>query len=103
MAGVREQPAHTNLARVRQRAGLTQQQLAKLSGLSLANLRRLERGELPNPPIRYLSNLALVLDVPLGEICEPEWLGWSRLAGVGSKPPSRQLVEQVRDGKLKLE
>jgi transcriptional regulator with XRE-family HTH domain len=65
-----------------------QPQLAALSGgLSVSTIRRLERGEMPNPPPRYLVNLAFVLQVdsPL-ELCPPEWLRWRDFTADGSQP-----------------
>ena len=67
----------TRLAIERVRAGITQVELARVSGVPLTTYRRLERGEMSNPPIRYLTNIALVLGVQLEQICEPEWLEWT--------------------------
>lgn len=98
MPQMRRREADTNLARTRQRVGLSQADLAQLAGVSLRSLQRIEKGEHPNPPVRYLSNFALVLGVQLAEVCEPEWLNWTKLPGVGSKPPSRELVRQLATG-----
>jgi transcriptional regulator with XRE-family HTH domain len=67
----------TRLAYARISSNLSQGELAKLVGLPLATYRRLERGQLANPPIRYLTNIALVLNVDLEEICEDDWLWWT--------------------------
>lgn len=49
---------------LRRRAGLTQEQLAERTGLSLKHLGELERGR-ANPTFSSLENLASSLDVPL--------------------------------------
>ncbi len=77
----------TRLARLRVQRGLTQVRLAQLAGLSPRTLQAIERGELPNPGIRYLSNLALVLGAPLDAVCEDEWLSWSQLFSAAPKGP----------------
>ena len=68
--------ATTRLARWRLARGLTQQQLAKLTGVSRATLQRLELGEQTNPPLRTLANCALALEVPLEQLIEDEWREW---------------------------
>ena len=63
----------TRLARLRTKRGMSQMELAKATGISIATLRRLERGRMANPPLRYLSNCAIVLDVELEELIEDSW------------------------------
>lgn len=65
---------------------MSQAALADASGLSIATLRRLERGAVKNPPLRYLTNCALVLDCQLEELIEDEWRQWLALAK--AKPPA---------------
>ena len=65
---------------------MSQGELAEASGISIATFRRLERGSMPNPPIRYLANCAIVLGVELEELIEEEWRGWLSVAQ--KKPPS---------------
>jgi transcriptional regulator with XRE-family HTH domain len=62
--------------------GLTQRELAERSGISLGTIRRLERGELSNPGIRYLTNIAIALDLdgPF-DVCEAEWQAWTNFSG----------------------
>jgi transcriptional regulator with XRE-family HTH domain len=60
----------------RQAVGLSQRELAKRTGLSLRTLQRIERLEVDNPPIRYLTNLAIVLDCELEDLIEPAWREW---------------------------
>jgi DNA-binding XRE family transcriptional regulator len=69
----------TRLAALRTKRGLTQAQFAEPIGLSIATYQRLEEGRMENPPIRYLANAAIALNVDLEEVCEPEWLRWSKL------------------------
>lgn len=66
--------------------GATQEQLAEVTGLSVSTIRRLERGELENPPITYLINCARALDVELEELIEPEW-AWSVFDARAAEPP----------------
>jgi transcriptional regulator with XRE-family HTH domain len=67
----------SRLAALRTKRGLTQAQFAEAIGLSIATYQRLEEGRMDNPPIRYLVNAAIALDVRLDDVCEPEWLRWS--------------------------
>ncbi len=47
--------------------------------------KKLERDELPSPPLRYLVNCAMALDVPLEAVLEPKWLEW--FGGQPMPPP----------------
>lgn len=70
------------LTRIEQRrlaAGLSQEELAERSRLSVRTLQRLEHGEMENPSIRYLANLAIVLGCELEDLIEPEWREWADL------------------------
>ena len=53
-------------------------QAVSLIGISLPTYRRLERGQTPNPPLRYLVNCALALGYTtteqLIELFEDDWL-----------------------------
>lgn len=86
----------TRLAIERVRAGITQAELARVSGVPLTTYRRLERGEMWNPPIRYLTNIALTLDVDLLDICEDEWLEWSALGDIEELPGKEYLYDPER-------
>ena len=46
-------------------AGVSQRRLAEATGISLRTLQRIERLEVDNPPIRYLTNCAIVLGCEL--------------------------------------
>lgn len=48
--------------------------MSEATGIALASYRRLERGKLDNPPLRWLVNCQLALDVPeLIDLVEDEW------------------------------
>lgn len=55
----------------------TQASMSEKTGIPLRTYRRLENGEMENPPITYLVNCAIVLGQPLEAICEQEWLSWT--------------------------
>ena len=60
----------------RRAAKLSQRELAKRAGISLRTLQRIERLEIDNPPIRYLTNCAIVLGCELEGLIEPAWREW---------------------------
>lgn len=71
----------TRLLERRRAAGLSQRRLAELTGISLRTLQRIERAEVDNPPIRYLTNCAIVLECELEDLIEPEWREWRPFNG----------------------
>ena len=77
----------TRLALIRHRAAMTQTEIAARMGVSIATYQRLEEGRMANPPLGYLVNAAIILNVPLRAIVEPEWLDWWDLGGAGAEPP----------------
>jgi len=84
----RRQP-RSKIAARRQEAGLSQRELSELTGISMRQVQRLDGGEIDNPPIRYLVNIAMVLKVDLLDICEDEWLDWMDFgAGTSARPIS---------------
>lgn len=87
---------HTKLARERLLAGLTQQEIAQLAGMSEATYRRLESGGMNNPPLRFLVNIALVLEVDLFDLVEDEWLDWMPFDQRQPEPPrARRIPRQL--------
>jgi transcriptional regulator with XRE-family HTH domain len=82
-------PARTRLARVRQRRGVTQEELAELIGVSVPTYQRLERGTMRNPPLRYLSNCALALGVKLEDVIDTSWREWYPFDPRYAKPPAK--------------
>lgn len=88
----------TKIARLRVQRRISQADLARTTGLSLATVRRLERGQLTNPPIRFLTNVAIALDVPLEDVIEPEWVQWSDLGSGSSEPPDPRWIDSSGAG-----
>jgi transcriptional regulator with XRE-family HTH domain len=88
----------TKIAKLRVARRVSQADLAQVSGLSLITLRRLERGEIGNPPIRYLANVAMALDVPLEDVIEPEWVAWTHFTSGPAKPPDGRWVQRLGAG-----
>jgi len=68
--------SRTRLAVTRYHAGVTQIEMARRLGVSIATYQRLEERRIPNPPLGYLVNAAIVLDVSVAELIDPEWLTW---------------------------
>jgi transcriptional regulator with XRE-family HTH domain len=87
MARHARQPPRSKIAARRLELELSQKELSELSGLSMSTIQRLDWGQTENPPIRHLVNIALVLDVPVLDICEDEWLKWTVLDDGAPKPP----------------
>jgi transcriptional regulator with XRE-family HTH domain len=89
MARPSRQPPRSKIAARRLEAELSQRELSELSGLSMRTIQRLDAGEVENPPIRHLVNIALVLDIPVFDICEDEWLKWTTLGTNAPASPKR--------------
>ena len=58
------------LKRVRERVGMTQEELSRRAGLPYNYVARIERGELASPRIETRRKLAKVLRVPITELLE---------------------------------
>jgi DNA-binding XRE family transcriptional regulator len=69
-------PPRTKLAAARQEAGIPQSELARLTGLSLKTIQRMESGENDNPKLRYLVLCSFVLARDWWALIEDEWLKW---------------------------
>lgn len=67
----------------------TQESMSRKTGIGLRTYRRLENGEIGNPPIGYLVNIAIVLDLTLSEICETDWLSWREFNADARAPGGR--------------
>lgn len=85
----------TKLAWARLQRGLTQREVAEHTGISYATYQRLERGEIDNPPLRYLTNCALLLGVSLGDLIEEEWRQWKRFDARTPKAPTEESRRKV--------
>lgn len=69
-------PSTTRLRRVRLERGLSQRELAELTGIPLRSLERLDRGEVDDFSYRSVVNLCLALRCKASEIIEPDWFQW---------------------------
>jgi transcriptional regulator with XRE-family HTH domain len=76
---MRRRTPRTRLAELRSKRipVIKQETMATLTGIPLRTYQRLEAGKITNPPIRYLVNCAIVLEVELEAVCEPAWLRWT--------------------------
>lgn len=86
----------THLAAWRILSGKTQREMAEATGISLSTYRRLERGEIDNPPLRYLANCAIVMDTDIASITEPEWTQWYVFDKAASEPPDPDVFLATR-------
>jgi transcriptional regulator with XRE-family HTH domain len=77
----------TRLAAARVRRGVTQAELAAAVGMTLPTHRRLERGRMDSPPVRYLTNCALALGVEVEDLIEDDWREWHVLDQRAPEPP----------------
>jgi DNA-binding XRE family transcriptional regulator len=66
--GGRVQPFQSNLRRLRELRGLTQEQLAHRAELTLGGYRKIECGANSNPRLRTMERLAYVLGVKVAEL-----------------------------------
>lgn len=55
---------------------MTQQEMWQATGMARATYLKLEHGDYDNPPVRYLTNCAIVLGCQLEELVQAEWRGW---------------------------
>jgi transcriptional regulator with XRE-family HTH domain len=85
--------SETKIARLRVKHGVTQQDLADATGVSIRTIQELERGDVENPRIRGLVNIAAALGVGLKAICEDEWLEPAKLSKYQAQP--RKVSEPV--------
>lgn len=56
------------------------------TGIPLRTYRRLESGQIDDPPISYLVNCAIVLNIPFEDVCETDWLRWRKQTEPAAKP-----------------
>lgn len=80
--------SRSRLAYVRHGAAITQTEMARRMGVSIATYQRLEEGRIANPPLGYLVSAALILDVPVAQLVEPQWLAWWELGRARADPAS---------------
>jgi transcriptional regulator with XRE-family HTH domain len=67
---MRRLPIGTRLTRLRTQRGISQAQLARLSGVSQTYVNSLELGNQKNPGIETLRKLAKALGVPVARLLE---------------------------------
>jgi len=80
----------TKLARARIAAKLTQAEMVEATGIRRSFYGRRERARVATPPLRHLTNCALVLDVPVDTLIEDEWrTTWLQLTPDG---PARMTI-----------
>jgi transcriptional regulator with XRE-family HTH domain len=81
--------APTRLAYWRVLRGMTQSEMSKATGISIAQYRRLDRGTLASPSLRHYANCAYVLQVSIEQLLEPAWR-WTTLAAGAEQPEHPQ-------------
>lgn len=69
----------TKLYELRLSRGWTMQEVSEWSGIPPASYARLERGQVANPRLRPLRNLALLFEVELDELLQDDWRQWMQL------------------------
>ncbi|MFD3271044.1 helix-turn-helix domain-containing protein [Paenibacillus dendritiformis] len=79
------------LQRFRQERGMTQVQLAELSGVSRGNISKIENGVIQRPVYKTIQSIISVLEIPLEELLEPL---------VFAKPRSDTLLRLLHDSFL---
>lgn len=65
--------AETRIAEWRVKRGLTQQETADAVGLSLNGYWKYEHGQIYNPGVRQLANLAIIFGCELEDLIEDDW------------------------------
>ena len=61
-----------NVRRIRKAKELSQDKLAKLAGITLTTLVKIESGANDNPTIKTLKKIANALEVPVNDLLEDE-------------------------------
>src|SRR3569623_2752912 len=89
MVRVARRKPRTKRAARRQGMRRSQKKVSDLSGIPVRTIQRLERGDMDNPPIRYLVNLAEVYDCSLEDVCEESWIEWTVFDASAPEPPPK--------------
>ncbi len=84
----------TRLRRTRLERGLSQKELAELTGIPLRSLERLDRGEVDDFSYRSVFNLCVALHCKASEIIEPDWFQWKDDLSPGRRTP---VPREMRD------
>ncbi len=78
----------TKLANWRVWRNVSQREMSEATGIPIASYRRLERGQLDNPPLRWLVNCQLALDLPqIDDLIDDEWETFKQLHPDGPREP----------------
>lgn len=77
------------MAEWRVRRGIYQHELARETGISIASLKRLERGVAPNAPLWWYVNCAIALNVDVTELFDDTLRRWHAMPKA-PEPPSQQ-------------
>jgi DNA-binding XRE family transcriptional regulator len=97
VAATRKQQAQgeTKLAQQRVKAGVTQEELARVVGISRTSLIRLETGRSRNPLLGWYVNCAIALGVKLDDVLdddvETKWHWYDQL-----RPPTLNWIERAK-------
>ncbi|MEU0875990.1 helix-turn-helix domain-containing protein [Nocardia brasiliensis] len=83
------------LQSVRKRRGLTQRQLAELSGVSLSLIRKIEQGERDDTRMDTLRKLAVALGCPLSKLLGPTPTPPESRDGAALWTPTRAALESI--------
>jgi transcriptional regulator with XRE-family HTH domain len=75
----RKRGQSTKIYELRLQRGWTMQEVSDWSGIPIASYARLERGQLANPRLRQLVNLALLFEVSLEDLLQDDWRQWMQL------------------------
>jgi transcriptional regulator with XRE-family HTH domain len=85
----------TRLGDRRRQLGILQRELAEITGISIASLKRLERGLAKTPPLWWYVNCAIALNVTLEEVLEEDAEDqWYATAGAPVPPPNGWWAEE---------
>lgn len=92
----------TRMREVRKRRGLTQQQLAKASKVSISLIRKLEQGEVDHTRLETARRLAVALRVPTGRLIQRDAADadtattdrWAPVRAALLAPPADQLEDE---------
>lgn len=78
----------TKLALWRVYRNVSQREMSEATGIAPASYRRLERGQIDNPPLRWLVNCQLALGAPqLTDLIEDEWSTFKQFRDGPTEPP----------------
>lgn len=59
-----------NIKKLREKAGLSQDQTARKAGIPYSTYLKIENGVTPNPSIQTVLNIAVALDISLDELVD---------------------------------